>query len=345
MKEVIIFFLICLAICDGVSVQLTSYRKTSVTFIAKVCVDDSLLTRTTSNRIQCGLLCSGHSGCRRFLFCPVSLVCTLYSDGTDCPVEQDTTSCSCYMKTVGYDGSNYTCPFGFYGNRCQQVVSDCADGVSRGVFTNAEGKNTLVYIKPATSPDPFEVYCETQEPGSIIILNRNVDCSSESFNRSLVDYELGFGIVRENSWIGFTGLLAVLTSSPDNKFALRVEISYNGGECMTEYEGFNIGNKETGYKLIIESYTPVTGFNPCGDSLMDDLAVVGYSFTTYDVDYTDTHLCGQKIGAGWWFASHPNCARSYLTGSMDGTSSGALWADDLEGYILNRIVVTLRKIV
>ncbi|XP_050415346.1 fibrinogen-like protein 1 [Patella vulgata] len=345
MKNAIVLYFTCLAIYDGVSVQLASYSKTSVTFIANLCMDDSLLTRTASNRIQCGLLCSGHSDCRRFLFCPVSLVCTLYPDGTDCPTEQDTTSCSCYMKTSGYDGSDYTCPFGFYGNGCQQVVTDCADGISKDVFTNTEGKERLTYIKPATAAKPFEVYCETQDPGSIIVLERNIDCSSESFNRSLVDYELGFGIVRENSWIGFNRLLAVLNSSPDYKFALRVRLWYNEGECITEYEGFNIGNKETGYKLIMESYTSVAGSSPCGDSLMDDLAVVGYSFTTYDVDYTNTNRCGQKIGAGWWFASHPSCARSYLTGSMDGTESGGLWADNLEGYILKRVVVTVRKIV
>ncbi|ESP04210.1 hypothetical protein LOTGIDRAFT_59037, partial [Lottia gigantea] len=116
------------------------------------------------------------------------------------------------------------------------------------------------------------------------------------FNRTLAEYETGFGAVYLNRWIGFNHILAIL-NNPHSSFTLKVQLlDINWVNCENRYTNFEIGDKTTNYVLSLNADTA-----NCGESITGTPNLNGRPFSTYDVDFTGVHECALNYGGGWWF--------------------------------------------
>ncbi|KAK6168042.1 hypothetical protein SNE40_021947 [Patella caerulea] len=312
----------------------SSFSRSSI--IQNTCDDHKVLSRTTvRGKFDCGAACGQDADCQRYLYCANNARCMLYLDGTDCIMNGDSTGCYCYSKAFGYTGTSITCPLGYYGNNCEFLYKDCHEAWENGV--NIDGKFALMTIQPNASSKPFEVTCLLEyDGGSTVILFRTSICKHENFNRTMAEYEHGFGSVPLNRWIGLTKLRAIINyRTPDFEFRLHV-LLFNTAwlPCSSFYLGFEVDNKLSKYSLDIA----YKGDIPCGDSLTD---LVGNPFSTYDSDHTGSNKCAQRFGGGWWFGNTPNCTKSFLTGTMDGSRVDNFWLDNLSGECLKKSVVFL----
>ncbi|ESO90643.1 hypothetical protein LOTGIDRAFT_163865 [Lottia gigantea] len=264
----------------------------------------------TRNIYNCGLKCNEFADCRRFLFCETKSKCKLYLDGTDCILRGDATGCHCFKKLISCNGTKITCPWGFYGDNCEHIAKDCEDANSRGMTSH---QSVVTRIKPLEAP-AFDVWCWLKIPTSVTILNRYQQCSTEDFNRTLQEYEQGFGIVPWDNWLGFDKTLQVINSQKSLK--LHVHFTANDWKkCSIYYNDFNLGNASTQYRFQTTSNYETDSRPTCGDSITgsnNTLDLRGRPFSTYDQDET-SNGCAAQFGGGWWFADHPNCTDGFLT--------------------------------
>ncbi|KAK6169656.1 hypothetical protein SNE40_020658 [Patella caerulea] len=100
----------------------SDYSETKI--ISDICkANEFMLSTTSRSSLDCGNTCGENPECRRFSFCLSDSTCKLYQHGTDCILSGDSTGCTCFRKNIGRNGDGtITCPMGFYGNNCQQVV-------------------------------------------------------------------------------------------------------------------------------------------------------------------------------------------------------------------------------
>ncbi|KAK6169635.1 hypothetical protein SNE40_020638 [Patella caerulea] len=313
------------------------YSETRI--ISETCEEDFLLSNTTRSKLDCGNTCGENPECRRFSFCSSDSTCKLYQHGTDCIMSGDSTSCTCYRKNTGQNGDgSTTCPVGYYGNNCQHVVEDCKDAFNKNIQSNFEHQDILTYIKPVIAEKPFEVMCELRFDGGMKLLNRKYWCSDVNFNRSMTEYEQGFGNIVGNYWIGFNSLITVMYSG-SAVYTLQVMLfKADWSPCMIYYGGFQI-NSSSGYSFTSSFITHNSDVDNCGDSMTGSMNLAGNPFSTYDVDHTGTNKCASRLGGGWWFEDSHNCTRSFLTG----LPSNMFWLDDLEEEVLSTAWINLLK--
>ncbi|KAK6174258.1 hypothetical protein SNE40_017570 [Patella caerulea] len=287
--------------------------------------------------MDCATACTENADCKRYLYCSSNSSCNLYQDGRDCVMSGDTTGCSCYTQNIRCEDADCTCPLGKYGGDCQDIISDCIEGFHKGLRST---NDVLTTIKPLASPDSFEVLCTFDDGGWTGILGRNKDSLHENFNRTLEEYEEGFGNIAFNKWLGLKQILHLL-DNPSSTYSLRVVlVQPNSSTCVSQYTNFVVGNKSTSYRLYISGYT---GVGICGDSLTGTINLNNNPFSTYDVDYTGNLECAQRFGGGWWYGSHVDCTSSLLTGSMNGSRTDNFWNESLSGSALNQIYLQLQR--
>ncbi|XP_050391244.1 angiopoietin-4 [Patella vulgata] len=321
----------------------SDYSETKI--ITDTCKDNEfLLSTTTHSSLDCGISCGENAECRRFVFCSSKSTCTLYQHGTDCIISGDSTSCTCYRKNIGRNADDTTtCAVGFYGNNCQNVAQDCKDAYNKNIHSSFQIKDIPTYIKPTIAAEPVEVKCGFGNGGSTLLMHRKRYCSFINFNRSTTEYEQRFGNFDSNYWIGFNTLLDIMLGSPST-YRLQIMVFNTAWiPCSIYYEGFQIGNKSSGYSFGSSSTTPSPDHADCGDSMTGSLNLIGNPFSTYDDDYTGVNQCANRLGGGWWFEDSPQCSRSFLTGTVDGSTSDTFWLDNLDGELLNMVKFVLTK--
>ncbi|XP_050389865.2 angiopoietin-related protein 7 [Patella vulgata] len=317
--------------------RFASYSKSDV--VINTCDPSTFLeTIFVSRKMDCAQACTENISCKRYFYCKLDSSCRLYQDGKDCAMSGDTTGCSCYIKNIGCENSGCTCPLGYYGDRCQDTITDCTEGFQKGLNST---NDVLTNIKPVTSPNSFEVLCTFVDGGWTGILNRNKYCSSENFNRTLAEYEEGFGNVASNKWLGLQNVLYLL-DNPNSTYTLGVHLyKSNASMCISNYYNFTIGNKSTSYKLDIGGYTDVE--IPCGDSLTGFINLNNNPFSTYDADDTGDLECPKRFGGGWWYGSHFGCTSGFLTGTMDGSGIDNYWNENMSDVSLTQIYLKLLR--
>ncbi|KAK6169766.1 hypothetical protein SNE40_020755 [Patella caerulea] len=97
------------------------FSKSSI--IINTCNSDNLIKNVTvQHRFQCSAVCSQDTDCRRYLYCKSDLSCKTYLDGTDCILSDNSGDCSCFRKDIGCIGDMCTCPLGYYGNKCENII-------------------------------------------------------------------------------------------------------------------------------------------------------------------------------------------------------------------------------
>ncbi|ESO86989.1 hypothetical protein LOTGIDRAFT_166723 [Lottia gigantea] len=234
------------------------------------------------------------------------------------------------MQSFGCVADNCTCPWGYYGDKCTQIATDCRDYKEKG-YTRL--RRVLTTIHPVNSTRPFEVSCYLNLVGSMVIFERDSSCSMQNFNRSLHDYEIGFGNVPWNGWLGFDKIFQ--TSKPT--MALHVILKYASGlSCEVKYRYFSIGNKSSQYTFHADRIQTNT-IDFCGDSIMGGngtLELTGRPFSTFDSDLTGVN-CPAILGGGWWFANSSNCSDSFVTGSE---MKDNFWRNLLQDQYISKVV-------
>ncbi|KAG0712863.1 Ficolin-2 [Chionoecetes opilio] len=163
----------------------------------------------------------------------------------------------------------------------------------------------LVYPYPGQPHHNVTVFCEHTVDGGgwTVFQRRSSDSIRQDFNRTWIEYKLGFGDIEAEFWMGLE-LLHVLTSTTLQE--LRIDLAdYEGGERWAKYGVFNVGSDEAKYRLSVGRYS-----GDAGDAMTDSH---GQSFSTHDQDNDalNTLNCAEVWRGGWWFKI---CGHTNLNG-------------------------------
>ncbi|MCL4152678.1 UNVERIFIED_CONTAM: hypothetical protein GTU68_008734, partial [Idotea baltica] len=125
----------------------------------------------------------------------------------------------------------------------------------------------------------------------------------EDFFRSWVEYQLGFGNLTGEFWLGLENIHALVSQT---LMELRVDLEdFEGQKRWAKYDFFHVGDSKSKYKLNIGGYS-----GDAGDSLSKHS---GHKFSTKDQD-NDIHTsesCAKSHKGAWWFHK---CQQSNLNG-------------------------------
>lgn len=151
------------------------------------------------------------------------------------------------------------------------------------------------------------VYCDVEEATrGWLVIQRRLD-NSTNFDRPWSDYEIGFGILSGNYWIGLH-MLYILTTGRNSM--LRIEIRHREEPDVTyfaEYSSFSVANADSNYELTISGYNANSTAGDGMTSLLPDKRFYanGMQFTTKDRDNDLFHgNCAIRFAGAWW---HRHC--------------------------------------
>ncbi|XP_072025063.1 microfibril-associated glycoprotein 4-like [Amphiura filiformis] len=172
---------------------------------------------------------------------------------------------------------------------------------------------------------------------SSVIIQRRFD-GSLSFNRTLTEYENGFGCVNSEFWIGFHIIKFVNAFLGLHKLHVYLE-DWDDSFAIAKYETFDIGTDQDGYLATISSYAGVVE--------IDELQFSnGMRFSTWDND-NDTlanENCASKCSGGWWYNScECNINSMYQSTSDMPDGTGLHWMSWRPDYSLRKTELTLYK--
>ncbi|XP_037810290.1 fibrinogen C domain-containing protein 1-like [Lucilia sericata] len=179
--------------------------------------------------------------------------------------------------------------------KCQRnsLPKDCAEATA---CTHHSGFYKI-QIPPYTEP-PFYVECDAKtDGGDWIVIQRRQDGSVE-FYRNWDEYQLGFGDIDGEFFIGLHKLYALTNNNGPQELLIEME-DVNQKTAFAKYDAFAIANETDMYKLKkLGRYS-----GTAGDSLQDS---VGCKFTTKDRhnDRNSENCAVMYIGAWWYKACH-----------------------------------------
>ncbi|KAK6169765.1 hypothetical protein SNE40_020754 [Patella caerulea] len=311
------------------------FSKSSI--IINTCNSDNLIKNVTvQHRFQCSAVCSQDTDCRRYLYCESDLSCKTYLDGTDCILSDNSGDCSCYRKDIGCTGGMCTCPLGYYGNKCENIIKDCLEGFAANVHRGHK-KHLLTFIQPGSTP--FEIICDYNFHGIMRILGRDKSCLFQNFNKTMQEYRNGFGIVPNNRWIGLERIYEIINTPADPPsfniivYMIRSDDSY----CQTYFYNFDLSDAGTGYRINYDTSLHNSDFGGCG------IPFGRNRFSTIDDDRTGSKSCPRTYGGGWWFNEDPavDCTNGFFTGTMNGSGVDNYLLDDPHSQPYSEIYVML----
>lgn len=139
----------------------------------------------------------------------------------------------------------------------------------------------------------FERYCDfhTDNRAWTVIRRRFANYGELDFNRTWLDYKLGFGELDDEFWFG-NEFIYQLTSNTIVELRI-VSEDENGNTNWSEYSLFKVKSERENYKLVIGNYK---GGNVDQNLLYQN----GAEFSTYDRN-NNALSCASTIGNGWWF--------------------------------------------
>lgn len=163
-----------------------------------------------------------------------------------------------------------------------------------------------VYPYPGRPQDTATVVCDhTVDGGGWTVFQFRTNATTrEDFVRTWVEYQLGFGNIDGEFWLGLD-LLHILTSSSLQE--LRIDlVDYEGEKRWAKYGFFSLGPSQDNYRLSVGRYSGNAG---------DGLSKGGHNgkqFSTPEADH-DSHSinCAASYRGGWWYAG---CHLSNLNG-------------------------------
>ncbi|CAL4159458.1 unnamed protein product, partial [Meganyctiphanes norvegica] len=165
-----------------------------------------------------------------------------------------------------------------------------------------------------------KVYCDmdTDKGGWTVIQRRGDYEIQEDFQRTWIEYSIGFGDIEEDFWLG-NDMIHCLTEQTLNE--IRVELSdFDDEERLAHYKFFHVANRSDNHVATLRGYT-----GTAGDSLIYHS---GKPFSTEDKDVDETPAnCATLYKGGWWYgACHSsNLNGLYLNGTHVSYADGVNW--------------------
>ena len=144
----------------------------------------------------------------------------------------------------------------------------------------------------------FNVYCDlVTDGGGWIVIQRNKEDSSVSFNRNWVDYEKGFGDLNTGFWYG---LEEIHYLTQRGQWEMRVDYQFTNNKSFSylHYNQFSVGSASEEYPLTVGGFTGV------GTDWLGIHKLNGRKFSTPDNDNdNENHKCADVDG--WWYDKCP----------------------------------------
>ncbi|KAL3866952.1 hypothetical protein ACJMK2_044196 [Sinanodonta woodiana] len=185
--------------------------------------------------------------------------------------------------------------------------TDCHDLQLMGSATSG------VYKIFPTGTFGFLVRCDHEtEDGGWTVFQRRTD-GKEDFYRGWFDYQVGFGNLDGEFWLG-NQQLHMITSQ--GWYELRVDlILINGSRVFAKYNVLDVKGIDEQYRIFVDGYSG-TG----GDSLSIKIHS-GHKFSTHDRDndINEHGNCAQLYHGAWWYEK---CHTSNLNGLYGSTEYG-----------------------
>ncbi|MCL4125629.1 UNVERIFIED_CONTAM: hypothetical protein GTU68_014665 [Idotea baltica] len=152
---------------------------------------------------------------------------------------------------------------------------------------------------------PVSVICDqTTDGGGWTVIQRRADLPQrEDFYRGWLDYQLGFGNLTGEFWLGLDNIHALVSQT---QMELRVDLEdFDGEKRWAKYELFHIEDSAGKYRLKLGDYT-----GDAGNSLSYHN---NESFSTKDADNDsdDYQNCAETRQGAWWYNG---CTDSNLNG-------------------------------
>ncbi|XP_017966229.2 fibrinogen-like protein 1 [Drosophila navojoa] len=164
-------------------------------------------------------------------------------------------------------------------------------------------QSNIVEIKlPGSSP--FNVSCDsTLVDSGWTVIQRRQD-GSEKFDRTMKDYQSGFGKPTGEFFMGLNKI-HLLTQYKQHELYIYLK-NFNNEVRYARYSDFLIGGEEENFKL--KSLGEYSG--DAGDAMVHHLNM---QFSTLDADHDNwgTGNCAEWLHSGWWF---DKCGKCNLNG-------------------------------
>ena len=137
-------------------------------------------------------------------------------------------------------------------------------------------------------------YCDmTTDGGGWIVIQRNKQYGTLSFNKNWIDFEKGFGDLNAEFWYGLEQIHCLTQRS---QWEMRVDYQ-NTDKIWSylHYTNFSVGSANEGYPLTVKGFTGIGGNYFATHHHM--------KFSTTDNDH-DKHRysnCASSSKSGWWY--------------------------------------------
>lgn len=176
----------------------------------------------------------------------------------------------------------------------------CCD-VASGVFFRNGKKSSGVYTLQNFCGYNFSVqaYCDTiTDGGGWIVIQRRKD-GSVDFNRFWWEYEVGFGTLTGEFWLGLKALHCL---TYQGSWEMKFEFLFpNKSMSYLHYNVFKVGPAVKGYPLTIGGYTGIHKGDPFSTHPLNGMK---FSTKDRDNDKLSGRNCVFEFGKplnGWWY--------------------------------------------
>ncbi|KAH8263535.1 hypothetical protein KR044_010270, partial [Drosophila immigrans] len=201
------------------------------------------------------------------------------------------------------------------------------------------GNSTNSHVIQVAGLEPIKVLCNSLIAGpGWTVFQRRID-GSVNFYRNWTEYQMGFGNLDSEFFLGLEKLYHITKSEPHELY-IQLE-DFENQTRFARYDKFEIGDVDKNY--VLQSLGKYSG--TAGDSLQHNL---NQKFSTFDRDNdADNGNCANQLYGGWWYSK---CGLSNLNGKYlnadvdyDSTGDGIFW-DEWRGfdYSLKSVIMMIR---
>uniref|UniRef100_A0A7M5V3K0 Fibrinogen C-terminal domain-containing protein n=1 Tax=Clytia hemisphaerica TaxID=252671 RepID=A0A7M5V3K0_9CNID len=178
--------------------------------------------------------------------------------------------------------------------RAQPIRRDCKEHYDQG-----ERISGLYVINKNAYSLAVQVYCDhVTDGGGWTVFQRRVD-GSENFYRNWTEYEIGFGRLNREFWLGNENLYRLTAQAFMKGSEVRFDMQKRGSSSLTwaKYSNFELTSKSTGYELHISGYSGNAGDHMTYHN--------GAKFSTYDRDLDNQPSvdCATRHRGAFWYKS------------------------------------------
>ena len=178
-------------------------------------------------------------------------------------------------------------------------ITNCCDLQSKFYFARTRPSSGVYLLKSFCENNCTDVdaYCDTSNGGGgWLVVQRRQD-GSVNFNRTWLEYEIGFGKLTGEFWYGLRALHC-LTGQGGWEMRMDIKLA-NGTNIFLQYEQFKVASAKDKYKLTVGGFQGTTS---------DPMAYHnGMYFTTKDSDNDQwSKNCAKDNWSstptgGWWY--------------------------------------------